>query len=197
MALYRHSLIGTYPGEVWTFGIHSEGSVSLTAAQSAWATGVTNFASAAYLGDLCTDVAFVEITTAELDPVDGSQLSKVSDPRSEVGTSVDVCLPFQCTPVVSLRTALANRHGRGRFYAPSPAVGAQAGGRLTTAAQTNLADSALALLQGLTGGTLQPVILNRTTFATTPITSLDVGDVIDTQRRRRNKLIEARTSRIV
>lgn len=197
MALYRHSLIGTYPGEIWTFGLHSEGTISLAAAQSAWATGVTNFASAAYLGDLCADVAFTEITTAELDPVDGRQLSKASDPRSEVGTSLDACLPFQCTPVVSLRTALANRHGRGRFYAPSPAVSSQDGGRLTAAAQTNLADSALALLNGLSAGALTPVILNRTTFATTPITSLDVGDVIDTQRRRRNKLIESRTSRIV
>ncbi|WP_299315555.1 hypothetical protein [uncultured Halomonas sp.] len=197
MALYRHSLIGTYPGEVWTFGVHSEGNISLAAAQSAWATGVTNFASAAYLGDLCADVAFTEITTAELDPATGGQLGKASDPRSEVGTSVDACLPFQCAPVVSLRTALANRSGRGRFYAPSPAVSAQDGGRLVAAAQTNLADSALGLMNGLTGAGLTPVIVNRATLGTTPITSLDVGDVIDTQRRRRNKLIESRTSRVI
>lgn len=197
MALYRHQLLGTYPGEIWTFGLHTEGSISLAAAQSAWASAITAFASAAYLGDLCSDVAFTEITTAELDPVTGGQLQKASDPRSEVGTSAAACLPFQVSPVVSLRTAQANRGGRGRFYAPSPAVDTQAGGRMTTASQTNLADSAAAMMSALTGAALTPVLLNRTSMATTPLTSLDVGDVLDTQRRRRNKLIEARTSRVI
>jgi len=197
MALYRHVLQGTYPGEVWTFGVHSEGSISLAAAQTAWANGVTAFASVAYLGDLCTDVQFLEITTAELDAGTGGQLSKVADPRSEAGTNVSGCLPFQCAPVVSLRTAMATRSGRGRFYAPSPAVDVQDGGRLTPTAQGNLADAAEGLLGGLTAASLQPVLLNRTSLDTTPITSLDVGDVIDTQRRRRNKLVEGRTSRVV
>lgn len=197
MALYRHTLLGTYPGEVWTFRVHSDGNISLAAAQSAWASGVTAFASAAYLGDLCADVAFTEITTAELDPVTGGQLTKASDPRSEVGTSVAACLPFQCTPVVSLRTADASRRGRGRFYAPSPAVDTQSGGRLTATAQGNLADSAAALFGGLSGAGLQPVLYGGAGSTTIPLVSLDVGDVIDTQRRRRNKLIEARTSRIL
>jgi hypothetical protein len=41
------------------------------------------------------------------------------------------------------------------------------------------------------------VIYHRGLGTTSLVTSLDVGDVIDTQRRRRNKLIEARTSRPV
>lgn len=197
MALYRHQLIGTYPGEIWQFGLHSDGALSLAAAQSAWMSAVTDFLSVAYLGDLCADVAFTEATTAELDPATGLQLTKASDPRSEVGTSTAACLPFQVTPVVSLRTAVANRSGRGRFYAPSPAVDTQAGGRMTAGSQGNLADSAAAMLTSLDGAGLQPVLFSRTTFNTTPITSLDVGDVLDTQRRRRNQLIETRTSRPV
>lgn len=197
MAVYRHTLLGTFPGEQWTFRIHSEGNLSLAAAQSAWAAGVTAFGSAAYLATLAPETEFVEITTAELDPATGGQLTKTSDPRSEVGTAAVASLPFQCSPVVSLRTQDASRRGRGRFYAPSPAVDAQAGGRLTAGAQTALADAAEGLINGLESTGLDAVLYSLTTFVRTPITSLDVGDVIDTQRRRRNKLIEQRTSRLL
>lgn len=195
MALYRHTLKGFYPGETWTFRLHTEGNISLSAAQSAWDAAITAFASTEYLATLCTDVEFAETTTAELDLGTGRQLQKVLAGRTEAGTSTAACLPFQCTPVVSLRTAFATRSGRGRFYAPSPAVDQQAGGRLVAAAQNALADAAEGMLTTLQGLNTIPVLVNQATLARTVITSLDVGDVIDTQRRRRNQLIESRVSR--
>lgn len=195
MALYRHVLQGTYPGEVWTFRLHTEGNISLAAAQSAWDGAVTAFASTDYLATLCTSVEFTEVSTAELDLTTGKQLQKVANTRDDVGTNASGCLPFQCTPVVSLRTAFATRSGRGRFYAPSPAVDQQDGGRLTTAAQTTLADSAQALLTTLINQNAAPVLVSFPSVVRTTITGMDVGDVIDTQRRRRNKLIESRMSR--
>jgi hypothetical protein len=66
---------------------------------------------------------------------------------------------------------------------------------MLTAARDTLADAALELVQGLTSAGGNVVIYHRATGTTSLVTSLDVGDVIDTQRRRRNKLIEARTSR--
>lgn len=195
MALYRHRLIGTYTGESWSFGIHTLGNASLAAAQSAWMSGLTAFFSVAYRATLCTDVAAIEATTVELNQTTGKQLTGLTDPRTDVGTNAGECLPFQCAPVVSLRTATLSRAGRGRFYAPSLAVDQVAAGRMVTGAQTALANSALALLQALEAAGQAPVIYHRTLGTTTPVTSLDVGDVIDTQRRRRNKLIEARTSR--
>lgn len=189
--------MGTYTGEEWSFGVYTEGSGSLAAAQTAWANGVTDFASVAYLGNLAADVAFIEITTVEINPSTGKQLTGVSDPRSEVGTASGSSCPYQCSPVVSFRTATLSRAGRGRIYAPSPAVAALTAARLSSTAAGNLADSAQAMLQALDTAGFTPVIYHRSTGTTTNITTIDVGDVIDTQRRRRNQLTEVRTSRTI
>lgn len=197
MALYRHRLIGIYPGETWSFGVHSQGNLSLAAAQAAWTAGIAALFTAVYAATLSTDVEAVEASTVELDPATGNQLSGTTDPRNDAGTSSSESMPYQCAPVVSFRTALMSRSGRGRIYAPSLAVNQIANGRMIPAAQAALADGALGMLQALDNAGQAPVIYHRAAGNTTPITSLDVGDVIDTQRRRRNKLVEARTSRLL
>lgn len=194
MALFRHTVKGVFPGEQWTFGIHTLGSVSVAAAQSAWVNAVAAFWSTEVAATMCTDVEIQAVSTAELNQATGKQLTRLETPVSHPGTNATACLPFQCAPVVSLRTALATRAGRGRFYAPSLAVDQQAGGKMIATAQTALRDGAVAMFGVLTGAGLDGVLYSRTTFQTQTLTSVDVGDVIDTQRRRRNKLIENRIS---
>lgn len=197
MALYRHRISGTFPGESWSYGFYSEGPLSVSAAQSGLMTGLTNLYGGAYAATLCADVVATEASTVEIDQATGRQLTGASAIVNHPGTSTATCLPFQCAPVVTLRTAQLSRAGRGRFYAPSLAVDQVSMGRMTAAAQTALADGFEQLLGGLTAAGQRIVIYHRALHTLDTVVSLDVGDVIDTQRRRRNKLVEGRTSRLL
>lgn len=116
-----------------------------------------------------------------------------SDPNS---------LPFEVSPCVTLRTAVQSRRGRGRFYLPPP-VRSQVGGQGvfvglfagtgTTGAAGNIAE---AFNNFKTNNPAVPVVISKVggTVVTNPVTSVDVGNVPDSQRRRRNRLTEVRVS---
>lgn len=194
MALYKLIAAGTFPGESWTFGVHATGTLPIDTAADAWASASGDPFWVAMAPYICTDVEMNRATVVTLDEATGAQLQRRDRDVTRPGTSAAACLPFQVTPVVSLRSDDASRRGRGRFYVPSLAVDAQDGGRLTPAVQTELATAAAGMLLGLQAAGLTPVLLSRDTMATREITSVDVGDVMDTQRRRRNALIETRVS---
>lgn len=193
MALFKHTLQGTFPGEVWSFGLHTLGNLTVSAAETAWATAVGGFWTSA--GPLfANEVVATGTTTAELDQATGKQITRVETGSSLIGSAASESLPYQCAPAVSFRTNLATRAGRGRFYAPSLAVEFVAAGKMTSTAQTALLDGAEAMVNSLTAAGLTTVLYGRTSHATQEVTRVDVGDVIDTQRRRRNKLVENRVS---
>jgi len=195
MTVFRHVAKGTFPGESWSFTLHTEGTIALTAAQAAWSSA---------LGTLWTDsldalvnenVSLTESSTASLSDETGAQVSRLSDDEDLPGVATQGLLPPQCTVVVSLRTALATRAGRGRFYLPTFDKGTVtvSGGRLNSTSITAVVTAAGDMLGSLISDNLTPVIYSRTTRETQTVTQFDVGDVIDTQRRRRDKLIEVRT----
>lgn len=202
MTVFRHRATGTHTGggEQWTFGLYSEGTGTVDEAESAWDSGVTSFFTSMGAA-IPSTVSVLTTSTASIDETTGAQITRRELANAAAGTGTAESLPFQVTPVVSLRTLLATRAGRGRFYAPSLGVDQISGGRMLPAARTALADAALAMLQQLMISGLIPVIFHRTAsagveqFSRTQIVSLDVGDVLDTQRRRRNALIESRESR--
>ena len=103
-------------------------------------------------------------------------------------------LPFQCATVISLLTASATRHGRGRFYLPPLAASTLDTGKVSSAAITSLDTAWTAFFDSLNTDGVSPVVRNRTGHISTPVTSARVGDVFDTQRRRRNKLVETYTA---
>lgn len=197
MALFRHQASGIVPGESWSFSLHTTGELSLAAAHTSWTDSTGTAWTGGLDGVMAPDVVMTEVSTAELDVTTGGQTTRVIGDVSRPGVDAGSMLPFQCAPAVSFRTAFATRWGRGRLYLPPPAASVLSAGRLSEVAQDVILGAMQALFAGLQGDGLTPVIWSRTRLETTTIVSIDVGDVIDTQRRRRGSLIEERVSAAV
>lgn len=194
MALFRHTASGTIPGEQWSFTLHSEGNVSNAAANTAFADALTAAWAAGGMIDVTTaDVDLTLASTAEIDPLTDGQLTKVEQVMALTGDEAGEMLPFQVAVVISLITGVANRHGRGRFYLPPLATGAVDGGRVSAAAVAILDVAWTAFFDSMNTDGLSTVVRNRSGHTSLTVVSARVGDVFDTQRRRRNKLIETNT----
>jgi hypothetical protein len=147
-----------------------------------------------------TTCSFAAPRISRVDIATGQILSTAVGSGTLVGTSGSGPLPPQIAVCVSLRTAFSGARFRGRFYLPSPVTSTLATtGRLAT---TNVATFATALSSAfaaaLSGVPLSfLVIYSRVGRSTSPVLTLDVGDVFDTQRRRRDKLVEVRNSQAV
>lgn len=195
--------------ERWTVGVHYQGTVddAVTdeAALATWAETVRAlFASngtwapslKALLG---SNGSITRVRTyAYATPGTPAIAAGVSSGAAVPGTN-SLTMPPQCSLVVSLMTSVPGRRTRGRFYWPNLTSTISADLRrsgnpttatLATAFGLAIEDWGLAA----TDATLVPVVVSAAGGGrVTTVTSLSVGDVIDTQRRRRDALVENRT----
>jgi hypothetical protein len=193
MALYRFVASGTTPGETFSFTMHAEGSLSTGDAAQAFDDALTA-CWAAGMDDITTpEVDLTLASAATIDPTTDGQITRVENVLALTGVNVGEMLPFQCATVISLLTDSATRHGRGRFYLPPLAVDTLENGRVNAATLVILDTAWTAFFDSLNTDGVTPVVRNRTGHISTTVTSARVGDVIDTQRRRRNKLTETYT----
>lgn len=120
----------------------------------------------------------------------------VNSTVSLAGTAATRVLPNQCAIVVSLRSPFAGRNNRGRFFVPvttqnvivsgtSQLTGANVTS-LATATKNWLTDMSGHSFANLGGDLLRPCVSSRGSAAL--ILNVVVDSVIDTQRRRRNKV---------
>ena len=193
MALYRHVAQGTFPGETWSFTLHTLGSADLPTAQAAWTAAITALWTGKLDALVTTNVSLTQVSTASMDPTTGGQISRLIGAVSHPGTIATATLPPQCSVAVSWMSTVATRAGRGRMYLPAFAAATLNSGRLSAASVTATVAAVKAMTDVLLGAALTPVLYSRTKHTTTPISQFNVGDVVDTQRRRRDKLIEVRT----
>lgn len=103
------------------------------------------------------------------------------------GTSASQVLPLQIALVATLRTALAGRSYRGRFYMPGFAENANlADGTCDGAASSALETWLTAISSPTVQGNLWSLaVMSPTLGESNPVTAIDVRDnVWDTQRRR-------------
>ncbi len=206
--LLRISITGAMPsGEVWSvnpvFSVGGDFGVPVSAVQAQ--TIATAVAAVAVPTGLVTmNVAAVTVTGCRVEArsmagvleVQAEGVKAVPTPGSASGGHA-----FQTSLVFSLRTATPGARGRGRLYWPATGISVTATTlRVNAAALT----SAVAAIKTYLGGieaaieaTLPGVSLcvwSRTAPNLYPVTSIQSGDVLDVQRRRRDQTIESYSS---
>lgn len=204
MPLYQHRFKGhNAAGDQFVFSWWAD-SLRTTAeanvAAVAWITELWDPAGAAVgLGSLVVAGTGVDqVTTGRIALLTGLQDQLVQAPVALVGSAAGSSLPPDVALVVSLRTGLANRRGRGRFYLPALAAASlTATGKVLTASVTTLIAALGTAFAPYTTATDTPVVYSRTGRSTATITSFDIGDLYDTQRRRDNKIVEVRQSAVM
>lgn len=207
MSYVRVSVLGaTTGGEVWSInpvfdptgefpgGVNQ---ANLDAAASAIAALSPGTSSLTLLGTL------MSVTGVRLEvrnDADDSLLAISTQARGSAlpGTGT-VRLPAQSAAVISLRTDTPGASGRGRLYWPVMGATVAGTGRLNPADVLALLNNQktyyLAMRDAL--ATAFPTIgfdlavRSKTTKTTPHVVRLQVGDVVDTQRRRRDKFPES------
>ena len=201
MPLYQHRFIGILAsGDQFSFSWWSDNSLTIDSSHGnaiTWAETLWNGQDTlpGYATLCSADVSIQRITTGEISPLTGQQQTLRESNVDIAGTSEANALPADVAIVVSLRSPVANRTGRGRFYLPQPTTNAlTAVGRLDETAQSTIVDALTAAWTQANAAGENPVIYSRTQRATREINSFNVGDLFDTQRRRENALTENRVS---
>jgi len=207
LSYVRVSILGTISGgEVWSVNpvfdptLEFPGGVDQANLDSA-ALAIANRSIPSSLQNLMSPSATrtgarVEVRDDVTDALIGISVQGSTTPTA--GTST-LKLPPQSALVCSIRTNTPGGSGRGRLYWPAMGATLAATGRLTTPTPSLAASDFKAYLLGIRGdlATAFPTIgfdlavRSKTTHTTPHAVRLQVGDVIDTQRRRRDALPEA------
>lgn len=124
-------------------------------------------------------------------PADLTGLAQLNPRKIGTGT---ISKPPQCAAVFSLYTPIAGRRYRGRIYWPWMSTSTDAAtlkGAMPVTAAAEMAALLTALGEAAPGGDpLEPMVYSAAGNFLTPVNQVRVGDVVDTQRRRRDNLIE-------
>lgn len=203
---------GLPSGEVWSCGMRLGGdgglvwtqdmleAVALAAANS-WRT----FQNTASIG-WASGVSLDGVTARAVDTNGITRVLAERSPAAAPGTFGTLYLPNQAAVVVTLITTKPGRTGKGRIYLPLLGLSLGTTGRISSTTVTNVANAARTLVQGintgvataLTGGAPIPKVAVQSQVAgsgaTAMVTGLRVGDIVDTQRRRRDSVAETYTS---
>jgi len=186
--------------EIWDTTMHVNDAPGAAAGiLAAFATAVTDLwtnpgtpadSIQAYVSTL---VGVDELVVDELDGL-GKNVAQARGSLAIAGTSINESLPPGVSVCVSTRTAKPTRQGRGRFYLPPFVTSTVSTFRLDATIRDHVAGAAAKYVQDIKDGTLNgPIVWSKNTGDQTFfITSIDVGDVFDSQRRRRDKMDEER-----
>lgn len=188
MTIYKSTVAGTFlAGDVWNTTFHMTSVNNLATVHAAATTFVNNFCTGTMNAMWPTDVSVTSITTNQLDPLTGKQVAQTSSALAQTGTGAGgKPSPRDCL-LLSLRTALPQKSGRGRMFWPSPDTSHYTNtGRLVQADMTTIANAVGPLLTTL-AATAPVVIFHRKVLGFDIVVQVKVPDMAQTQRRRTNK----------
>ena len=111
-------------------------------------------------------------------------------------------MPTEVSCAVSWKTPQVGRRGRGRIFLPGlTQTATDSNGFLTSTFVSNAVSRGVTLVTDLTVESVTPTVTHVKPIVTGApwtrygvITSVNVGTVADSQRRRRRQLVESRTS---
>lgn len=187
-------------GDIWSCGLRTvrllpDGDMlQLLAddARAAWNTFVTgNYG-------VGSGTTLETVTARSLDAAGVTTDVRVGTPSTIVSGVGGNALPPQCAVVVTLQTSVPGRSNTGRIYLPITALAVPVTGRLAAgdaaailAGTVTLVNSLQSAIRARSGDAQEGIAVQSFTKASAVrVRRLRVGDVVDTQRRRRNSMVE-------
>lgn len=203
MPNYRVDFQGALHGtEAFQHGHHvSSADTAFGVASDAAAQWLAILAVAGFSGLFHTGVQWSQVNVSELGATPSAPIvTSAQAPIADGGTAATNPYPNQVSTVCSIQTATAGSRARGRMFLPPPVSAAgTTTGRLATGSVTALADNLEDYFDAMTtaGHSLVVVSAVGGVYTTYPAINIRVGDVLDTQRNRRNQLAEVYQVRTV
>lgn len=208
------TISGNLPGgEVWSIGLRTAEATGVDSeylsarADSVWNAFQAQAATAPYgfLRQNPPTVTLEQVVSRHVTELGVTDVLGSPYVTSNAGYGATQYQPDQIAIAVTLTTPKAGRSGKGRVYLPICGVAGLVNSRLSTLQAQGLADTMAAFIQAV--GRLPPdrgfgpfrycVQSRKGAGVPAPITGVAVGDVFDTQRRRRDKLREAYSTSMV
>jgi ethanolamine utilization microcompartment shell protein EutL len=192
MTNYLHRMSGPgAAGDVWISTMHTSGAANLATAHGAWQTFVTAIFNNALKTRWAVASQITSLQTVSLDPVTGKQTAVTATSVALIGTSAGQMISPRSCMVLSLRTALPTKAGRGRMYLPPPDSTHLTGSGLLLGSDAAAIATAIGTAMTTFKATSQPVVYHQKTKTVDNITYVAVGQVLGSQTRRTNRVFNA------
>lgn len=194
------SFIGDLVGtpETWSFGLRFRASATpgVTSAENLFTLTAAMLTDNTVLMQQGHRLTSVKIALIEPDGryPEGVEAVEYIAPTPVNGTAQGGHPP-QCSVAVTTLTAVRRgRASKGRFYLPTTARDVNVSGTLNTSDALNMATTVAAWVDAITDEMAAPaaVFSNIGVGVVRNIVAVGVGEVVDTQRRRRRQLVENR-----
>lgn len=205
MTNYLHKASGVLAsGAFWSFGLKTTGSISESAAETAWGSNINAFFATAGVAALYPTGMELTLTSTSTASSTWKQTTITRTTHTAAGSAATQELPDQEAMIVTYRSANATKSGHGRWFLPAPVAAALAvgsGGHLSAGSTTTLTGALATLRNNLITAGLSPVILTRKAtlsglpaFSTQAVTTWELVHTLGVQTRRGDKLVPLRTT---